>query len=474
MPRFFPDEEPRAWAALRPRTQLAIGAAFAASRAIFFAVGIRFDTARAGVMWQLLDPALLRDRLGESLLYLHAQPPLYNLAVGLASANVGAIMHAVHLALGLALALSLGALARRLGLSERASALVAVGFSVSPAAVLYENLLFYTAAEPALLVSAALFLHRFAASRRARDAAAFFALLGALVLLRSVFHLAFLALVTALLALAAGSLRRRVLLAAAPALVVTSLWYAKNLALFGTFSASSWVGMNLARVALETIPAADRADLVARGALPPIARHAPFRHLDSYGTARPRRAPTGVPALDQAARPSGQPNFNHAAYLDLSRRFLGASFAAMRARPLAYASGVGRAFDVGARSPSDYWILGANAAKITPYTRAFEGLFYGRLVGRWCLFLIVASPIALARAAFVSLGRGARAIDPAAAVTLLFLTGTAAYATLVSNLLDVGENNRFRFAIDPILLVLIALAVRDAARWIADRRRGSR
>lgn len=453
-PSSFPAEPPR----IQRRTLLAVGGAFVLSRVAFFAAGIRFDTARAGVMWQLLDPALLRDRLGESLWYLHAQPPLYNLALGLASARPGAIMHALHAAIGLALALALAALARRLGLSERVSALLAVGLAVSPAAVLYENLLAYTSIEPALLVAGALFLHRFLTARRTRDGVACFALLGALVLLRSLFHLAWLALAIMLVAARAGALRRRVLVAAAPALAATSLWYAKNLVLFGSFAASSWFGMNLARVAVQTIAPADRADLVERGVLPPIARHAPFQRLDAYGDERPRRAPTGVAALDQTTRPSGQPNFNNVAYVDVSRGFLEASLAALRARPLAYASGVWRAFAIWARSPSDSWILANNAAKIATYTKVFEGLFYGSFAGGAGWLIVAAAPLAVGRA----LAR--RADDLAGSITRTFLAGTAIYATLVGNLFDVGENNRFRFTIDPVFLLLAALAVQEIVR----------
>jgi hypothetical protein len=39
---------------------------------------------------------------------------------------------------------------------------------------------------------------------------------------------------------------------------------------------------------------------------------------------------------------------------------------------------------------------------------------------------------------------------------------TILYFTLMANLLDLGENNRFRFAIDPLVLVLFGVFLQNA------------
>jgi hypothetical protein len=454
---------------IRSRTLRWLGLAFVASRALFFALGVRLDTSRLETMWQFLDRELLRADLARSIYYLHAQPPLYNLLLGaalkIAPSRPEIVLSAVHLALGLGLTLAIAALARRLGASERASAACALLFMVSPGAVLYENFGFYTHVEAAALAGAALFLHRFASGLRARDGLAFFALAAALVLARASFHLGWLVIAAALVARGAGRRWPVVLRAAAAPVLAAALWYGKNLVVFGSFSGSTWLGMNLARVAVETLPAGDRSALVASGVLSPIARVAPFRDVAAYAPHAPRPRPRGVPALDRESKARRAPNFNHLAYVGISRRFLRDSAAAIAARPRAYLRGVETAAAVYFRAPSDYWLLASNARKIERFARPFEAVVYGRRPSRACVALYAALPIGLAFSLYGGLARR-RAIGRARAITLLFMGGTIAYLTLVSTLLDAGENNRFRFPLDPLLLVLVVLALGALARRI--------
>src|SRR5262245_2635671 len=44
--------------------------------------GIRFDASPLQWYWQYLDPSLLEKKLLGSLFYLHSQPPLFNLFLG--------------------------------------------------------------------------------------------------------------------------------------------------------------------------------------------------------------------------------------------------------------------------------------------------------------------------------------------------------------------------------------------------------
>ncbi len=67
---------------LADRWLLAVIAMFLLSRSAAMAAGVRFDASPLGYFLQYLDPHLLRARLGESLWYLHSQPPLFNLLLG--------------------------------------------------------------------------------------------------------------------------------------------------------------------------------------------------------------------------------------------------------------------------------------------------------------------------------------------------------------------------------------------------------
>ena len=201
---------------------------FIASRLFYaFFYGLRFEDNPLLDYMQYIDPALLRTDLARSLFYLRDQPPLFNLFLGVVlkvfGAHTTAAFHATYLGLGLALVTSMYLILVRVRVAPAFAALVAVLFTVAPTTVLYEHWLFYTYPVAALLSVSALFLHRFLAEKRLRDAVLFFSLLATIVLVRGIFHLVW------LLALLAGLLmfswpeRRRILTAAAgPTLLVAA------------------------------------------------------------------------------------------------------------------------------------------------------------------------------------------------------------------------------------------------------------
>jgi hypothetical protein len=53
-----------------------------------------------------------------------------------------------------------------------------------------------------------------------------------------------------------------------------------------------------------------------------------------------------------------------------------------------------------------------------------------------------------------------RATGSAYALTLLFIWLNVVYVTIVGNAFELGENNRFRFIVDPLSLVLLGLALK--------------
>ncbi len=59
--------------------------------------------------------------------------------------------------------------------------------------------------------------------------------------------------------------------------------------------------------------------------------------------------------------------------------------------------------------------------------------------------------------------RNGRLTQPSSLV-ILFVLATVLYVSMTGTMLDVGENNRFRFSIDPFILILVAVFVADHAR----------
>src|SRR5262245_61176470 len=91
--------------------RLALAAAFVVVELLYRHAGVRFDVTPLDEYLQYLDPVLLRTRLLESVYYLHMQPPLFNLFLGLvlkaSAAHFAGAFQLIYLGLGLGLSLTL-------------------------------------------------------------------------------------------------------------------------------------------------------------------------------------------------------------------------------------------------------------------------------------------------------------------------------------------------------------------------------
>jgi len=55
------------------------------------------------------------------------------------------------------------------------------------------------------------------------------------------------------------------------------------------------------------------------------------------------------------------------------------------------------------------------------------------------------------------------------ALTLLFIWLNLLYVTIVGNAFELGENNRFRFIVDPFFLILLGLAMKHRFKKSATK-----
>jgi hypothetical protein len=446
---------------------------------------VRFNDGPLGVYWQYLDPFLLRRRLAESLVHLHSQPPLYNLYLGLAlkTGHERAVFIATYVFSGLVLYAGLFLLMRRLSVPAPLGFALATWMATSPAFVAYESWLFYTLPVAMLLVLAALAFARAVRRERTRDGFAFMAVMAVVSLTRSLYHLVFLVLATGLLALAWRAPRRALKAAALPLLVVVGL-YAKNAALFGHFAPSTWTGMNLARLTTEALDRAEAERLVAEGTLHPASLVPAFSRPDAYPRAYFAEAPPSrVRALFWETKTTGATNFNHAAYLAISEDAMRDGRWVVVHRPMAYLRAVREAWGVYFRSPADLRFLGiANLDALRKAMEAYDALFFGRWpwpgptddpgAPRRYWGLLLGLPLALATGLAAAAGRGpGRDLDRGQRLLAAFLCLTIAYVALVGNLLELGENNRFRVETDPLSLCLLGLAATAALRTVRGRSR---
>ena len=456
--------------------------AFVLSRLLAGWAGLRFDAQPLGSYFQYLDPELLRHDLLRSLLCLHMQPPLFNLGLGLVlkafPEDFPVAFQVLYLACGLALHLGLFLLLVRLEIPRFASLLLTLLFMLSPACLLYENWLFYTYPLAAWLCLSALLLHRLLRAPTWGGGLLFFGALGAVALTRSLFHLGWFLFWAGFLLWAVKPSRKTLAWAAAFPLLLLVAWQAKNAVLFGSFTGSTWLGFNLSRITTFELPAAERRARVAAGELSHLALIRPFAPLSSYPACRGVPPDRPVPALDQEFKSTGCANYNHRDYIRLSRLYAQDAWRVLAARPRAYLDGVASAWLFFFIPSSDYELVAANREHILSWDRGFNRYVLGQLrgrdertraersledVGAW----LVLGYFAAGGGGLLFLRRARRGGVPLADptfLTVLYLLLNVLYVAVAGNALEAGENNRFRFMIDPLALALLAWSVSQFAR----------
>jgi hypothetical protein len=480
----------KAWERMHEcRVLLWMAAIFLVVHGLYFRAGVRFQTDPLQDYWQYLDQELLRTRLGESLFYLHTQPPLFNLFLGLVLKSTDfplTVLHGLYLGMGLALYLCLYALMRELRVSRGVAVATATLFLVSPSFVLYEHWLYYSFPVALALVVSALCLSRLLRTGSTGAIAGFVTSLLMLCGTWSLFHLLYFVLAVALAArLRRGSSRRIIAAAALPFLLVLSV-YVKNQVVFGQFTASTWMGMNFWAFTGDQVSLEVRWQMVSDGRLSPVSVVPRFSELKHYPTAY-QQCPgyEAVPALATPYKKSGRTNYNHHAYVAISAWYMRDALVLLRLNPKMPLHAMLTAWGTYYRSSTDYPFL--KKQPIAKWIEWWDRLAYGQISYRSlvvpgivssqpiCLFLWLGLPLLIAYGIRIGMGRGpGRDFAPEQRAGVLFLCGNILYVAVVGNMFENGENNRFRFATDPLSVTLLGLWLQYTVRPALNRWRATR
>jgi hypothetical protein len=450
---------------------------FVVSRIIYDRVGIYFqgDTS-INLGWQFIDPVLLRTDLGRNVFYLHGQPPLLNLFTGIIlqifPAGYEEVFHILYFTVGIVLAISIYLTGIFLRFPPWLSAFVSAWFMVSPATVLYEHWLFYSYPITAALTMSGFCLYQFISTNKNYWGLMFFALLSGMALTWSIFHIVWLFGIVILLFMVLRERKKMILVACLPVLVVTA-WYAKNLLTVGEFTASSWAGMNLSRIARLYMPEKERIKMAKSGELSKFALLPPFRNPSLYLKFLPETPHTGIPVLDEPETSLNRLNYHHLVYVEASKYFLRDSIRLILAKPNYYIRSVSQAMYVYFQTSSNYFLVAGNRESIRTLDLWWNRLFYGqwisdetsvdlvssmspKRVGWWIImsfFIVIAGGI-------ISLWQNRRHLFEPENMLVQFMAYNILFLTVIGNLMEIGENNRFRFTIDPFLAILLVFFLR--------------
>jgi hypothetical protein len=490
-------EQPRlrtALATARGRGLIVVLATFVVSRVVIWSTGGHF---RVGYLrWgiQLLDWTQLGAHPFESVYHLHTQPPLFNLFVGIvlrwSPFAAGLSFQVLYVLFALVMVLGCYRLGFDLGGGAGVATVAAVLVVLNPVLLSFENSVTYEMPTMMLLVLGALAFVRWARTGTVWSFAALTAATTATVMTRALMHPVWLVVVLGLAFLLRRPVTwRPVLLAVGVACLLVGGWMVKNAILFDTPTMSSWFGMNLHRAVIAPLDRGDFERLVRDGEVSRVSRAGTFGDYRVYEPyIGPCRSHTGEPTLDRLRKIDPVPNFNAECYLPLYAQFQDDALAALVARPGRYLEtrGVGLArFAEPQRAPQ-----APRSAVVSWLDRVYDraSLPVDLSIGMrgWAFPLLkakaldVAPSITVVIALLLVLARGLLAVARALArrardgdAGWVFVGWTVVFVLACSTLLELGENDRFRVLVDPLVIVgAVVIAGNGLIRaWHASRTR---
>ena len=456
--------------------------------------GLEFDASYLNFGWQLVPWDVLSSDPFRSVWFLHVQPPGWNLFLGvpawLSPVSDRVTVQLLMLGVGLVVVALAATLARELGLGRRVSVVVALVATLHPEVlkgVFEPN---YELGVAALLLGVALAIVRLeSAPSFGRRFVALSIVLTVLVMTRSLYHPVLLVVILVVLGLWGRRRldRRSLIVAVLVPLVLVGGWTLKNQTLFGQANLSSWFGMNLQRAVIPVLDRDDLEQMYANGEVSDIAMVGPF---GEYGLYEPYVEPCSPSrshrSLSEPLRTTDavSPNFNYECFLPVFEQAGRDAWAVIREHPEAWLEGrlwslrttfavatsPGESSSIVMRVLDDVYSVARLDYRGVLTTEGWGTPIYGRLVAPTDFGLTLLGVYgAVLAGGFVAVvrsirRRSMRSTDWAIAVVALL----ASFTIVVGAVAELGEQSRFRTAVDPAATVVAAVIV---ARLFAGVRR---
>jgi hypothetical protein len=308
------------------------------------------------------------------------------------------------------------------------------------------------------------------------------------VLTQAMFHPVWLVLVIGLAWFARRPARGRAIAIGAAAIVVALVLglIVKNEVLVGVPGTSSWAGMNLFRTTVEQLPADQRAEMVANGRLSAASEVPSFSNYSDYeGVMEPCAPSHDAPVLAESVKSTGYVNFNYECFVPVFDQAQDDALTAIRENPAAAARAQVAAWQISFMPSEDYQYLAPNRPDLELYDDLYRSIVLltvpvpplvdlpTDLGGVYASPVPLSLTVLLALAAVVistvqALRRWRRSSADAAIVATVYIGLTTLFVFVVGNGFEIGENNRFRSAVEPLMFVVLAAVIDRLlrrARW---------
>ena len=461
------------------------------------ATGQRFTTTYLDFGWQLIPREILRADPFRSTWYLHIQPPLWNLTIGVilrwSPLSDAVSLQLLQFGIGLAMVAMLASIVQRLGGRTTLAIVAAVVAGVHPDVLANAFQPTYEMPSAALLVGLVWLLTHQRRDRRWFVAIATVASVTALT--RSLYHPLWIVVVLAIVALQRcreSSWRlqwRTIAIGCAIPLLTVGGWMVKNEVMFGQATLSSWFGMNMQRAVIPVLPAADLTRLYEQGKVSDIAIVGPFGNYDLYKPFMARCTPshafaaTSVPVrLNDVV----VPNFNYECFLPVFSRAGSDAWAVIKDSPATFVEGrlwsARTWFALNGASSSSPSVVMRTLDRVNKVvgvgvpgvisTAGWGTPIYGTLEAdaNFSLVLVLLSLVVLVAAARAARRLWRRtSVQPADLAVAI--TGFIVLWTFASGIVfELGEQARFRTMVDPLVIAVGLWLVVNRADALLRRR----
>lgn len=396
--------------------------------------------------WQTIPMSDLQSDFWASLWNLHAQPPLFNVYGAVLyrvfGENFLQAMHYVNMLIGSIMCGLLYPVLLHLTGRVKLSFFAALLFSLNPSIYLYEAFILYSSQVAFLAIMATYLMVRFCRSKREGWFYGVMVALTVLILYRSLYHLVLVLPVVAIGAILVETRRLRLVLLSLLICLPAVGWYAKNQAVFGFFGSSSWMGSNMWRMVSENYSESELKGLADQGVIDRVAYGIKYFERPSVFARYGYNRTTDVAMLSRD-------DYHNINMIDISAMHFKNAMRLIRHDPLHYLGNACEAYTRFCRPSYMTQFVRANTEKI-PRILSVSSWLHGPGSFSWYQILIPVAGLVYARRLF---RRGLDSMREYAVEA--FMLVLVAYVTLIGSLMEFGENCRFKFGVELLILCLV-------------------
>ena len=446
------------------RDSLLILILFVISRIIVRFFGVHFTYIALYQYWQYLDVETLRHNLFRGIWYDHAQPPGFNLLLGivlkLSGSHAAFAFNILFKAITLANVFLLLNILKRLITNRNLPLVITLIYLLSPATMILESELFYTTFISMLLLLSAYFLLCFQQKQSWLNGIGIFSPLAVLCLTRSMYHVAWL-LVVAVAVLFYYRNKNgfgKLITSSVFCLMLVAGWYVKNYFVFGSFSTSTWIGMNMSRNVFHDNEIKDSSRIEAYEAFSKISCYKKFISGDL------EKKFNGINDRDLLSEMKNDSfiNENHIDYIEISKKYMDASKAYIKSHPVAYLKNVLQSTIIFFTPATRYPLAEEKAGEIKYYDAAYSfnlsHFAEGKQQRRIALTISSIPKILIYFTVFFLIVRSVTKYKKISLLNLI-ITITIGFVFFISSIFEHYENMRFRYEIEPLFLILLAQVI---------------